>query len=437
MKSEAMIRAAERERLAEIDGIIGNLEGAHVDALKAKAVAEQIGLDELRAGLLDVIHMNRPAPPSNVHTVELPTRNVLAAAVLLHAGNAAVAEKQYGPIICEQAASMGCRSLVDIACRCLQAEGRPVPRTSSAIVSAGFSTVSLPVALGDSANKSILQSYSESPASWAGFGHLVDVTNFKTASVIRPSFAGNMEIVPPSGEVKHGIVAEEAAYVKADTIAQLIRISRQDVLNDDGGLFLQAASALGRNAQRAVADAVYSAIMENAGSYFDAGHGNLQTGGGSVLGPASLAIAIAAMVSQRDADGRDLDIVPAVLSVPPELDQLGRQLLTSESMARYTTAGTDNVPEGNPFYRQLTLSVEPRLSNTARFATASATAWYVWGPPAAAAVNVAFLDGRRVPTVEAFGPSDTVDRLAFSWRVFFDAGAALGDYRGGYKSNGA
>jgi hypothetical protein len=44
--------------------------------------------------------------------------------------------------------------------------------------------------------------------------------------------------------VKHGYLSEEVAAVKADTWAQLLTVSRQNVINDDVGVFLQSAAAL-------------------------------------------------------------------------------------------------------------------------------------------------------------------------------------------------
>jgi hypothetical protein len=49
---------------------------------------------------------------------------------------------------------------------------------------------------------------------------------------------------------------------------------------------------------------------------------------------------------------------------------------------------------------------------------------------------VAFLQGQQTPTVEFFGLDAEVHKLAVSWRVYFDYGAALSDFRAAYKAKG-
>ncbi|MEX0715445.1 MAG: hypothetical protein WD066_02605, partial [Planctomycetaceae bacterium] len=84
----------------------------------------------------------------------------------------------------------------------------------------------------------------------------------------------------------------------------------------------------------------------------------------------------------------------------------------------------------------MALEVEPRLSNAVRFAGTSDKAWSLFGGPQDAASIVAFLQGQQSPTVEFFGFDSTPNVLAATWRVFFDSGCALGDYRAAYKAKG-
>ena len=49
---------------------------------------------------------------------------------------------------------------------------------------------------------------------------------------------------------------------------------------------------------------------------------------------------------------------------------------------------------------------------------------------------VAFLQGKQSPTVEFFGLDQDVNRLAASWRVYHDFGAALIDPRAAVRSKG-
>ncbi len=51
-------------------------------------------------------------------------------------------------------------------------------------------------------------------------------------------------------------------------------------------------------------------------------------------------------------------------------------------------------------------------------------------------VYVAGLDGRLEPVVESFGLDADPNKLVYSWRVYADYGAALGEHRSGVKSDG-
>jgi hypothetical protein len=42
-----------------------------------------------------------------------------------------------------------------------------------------------------------------------------------------------------------------------------------------------------------------------------------------------------------------------------------------------------------------------------------------------------------MPTVETFGLDADPNTLGFAWRVYYDFGAALAEYRAGVKSKGA
>ncbi len=50
---------------------------------------------------------------------------------------------------------------------------------------------------------------------------------------------------------------------------------------------------------------------------------------------------------------------------------------------------------------------------------------------------VGFLDGNEIPTVTTFGFDADPNKLAMTWRIHFDYGAALADPRAGVLSTGA
>lgn len=197
-------------------------------------------------------------------------------------------------------------------------------------------------------------------------------------------------------------------------------------------LFDDTARSLGRAAMRAVSDLVYKILLANGGNFFSADNGNYDEGADTALSLAALGAGITKMMSQRDSEGRDLDIRPKILLVPPELSQTAKELLQSDYIQR---ANSDE-PTGNALKNVVSLEVEPRLSNSDRFTGTSAKAWYLLAGPQDAALIVAFLQGKQTPTVEFFGFDADPNKLAAVWRVFFDFGAALAEHRAAYRAKG-
>ncbi len=131
-------------------------------------------------------------------------QSVIEAAILAHMGHEDIAEKHLGPQAAQQARDMRVTSLVDLCRAALQLDGRVAPSGREALIRAAMSTYSLPIALGDAANKVLLTSYLESPASWRTFASIKSANNFKDHTGVRPSHTGDLEEVPPGGELKHG-----------------------------------------------------------------------------------------------------------------------------------------------------------------------------------------------------------------------------------------
>jgi hypothetical protein len=187
---------------------------------------------------------------------------------------------------------------------------------------------------------------------------------------------------------------------------------------------------LGTMAGRSLNDLVYKTIMAGIGTHWTSGRKNTLTTS-SALSAASLGQAIGLLRKQTDPNGASIQITPAVLLVPPELE------MTAKSLVSSTLVGTsDGTPTGNPLQGIVEVVVESRLSNP-NYTGNSATGWWLMGRPIDIPVIVGFLEGRQAPTVESFGLNQEVDNLGFSWRVYHDFGAALGDYRASVYATGA
>jgi hypothetical protein len=443
---EDQIRADERDRLKEIEltcrpVFAGSGErdwGVHqkrVDDMKAKAVAGDMTVSELRAGVLEVLRASRPVLSgftTGGASGHIPRARVIEAAILKRAGFAALAEKALGPACMEAADDLRVAHTLDLCRAALQHEGIDAPTDREGMVRASLTTHTLTEALGAAVNKVLLDGYQESPATWRSFAGVRSVPDFKTATAIRPSFTGSLQQIPPGGEFKHGGADEATTQYKVDTYGKMFSIDRRDLINDDLSLFDSVARAMGQAAMRKLSDLIYDTLLSNAGAFFSAGNGNYITGADTNLSTDGLTKAITAMLTQRDAEGNDLDLRPTRLVVPPELQTVARAVLESEYIAAQT-----NLPTGNSLRNAVGLEVEPRLSNTKKYGTKASTKhWYLFAAPAASPIIVGFLNGQQTPTVEFFGLDQTVNKLAVSWRVYFDFGSALCDPRAAVRSKG-
>jgi phage head maturation protease len=434
MSNEKITLTAEQvraEALAETQRInaIRKACGGRFGDIEARAIAE--GWDANQAEL-EVLRASRPSFSVIHGRSEPPSPAVLEAAILAHMGRESLAEKHLGPQVAQRARDLRATSLVDLCQAALDIEGKDAPRGREAMIRAALSTYSLPTALGNAANKVLMEAYTESPATWRSFASVKSANDFKEHTGIRPTDTGELTQLPPGGEIKHGGIAEATYKYSVDTFAKMLSIDRRDIINDDLSLFDDTARSLGRSAMRSLSDLVYKVLLANAGNFFSAANGNYDAGAATALSSASLATGIARMLAQRDAEGRDLDIRPRTLLVPPELQQTAKELLLSDFIQR----ANNDTPTGNALKNVVALEVEPRLSNSARFTGTSTKAWYLFADPMDTALIVAFLQGNQTPTVEFFGFDADPNVLAASWRVYFDYGAALADHRAAYKAKG-
>lgn len=356
---------------------------------------------------------------------------LLTAGLMIHAGRSDLAEKTFGEQTAQQATDLRCRSLMDLCAASLRLEHAAVPRGDSEMIRASFSTVSLPTALGNFADKISADAFSETPAIWTKICRRRSVANFREHKIIRVMLVGSFEGMTNGGELKHGTLEEGTKSVQADTKGLMLGLTRKDIINDDLGMMNDTSEALGRGAARTMNDDFIGCLLANAGSFFHADNSNLVD---DILDAAGLSGAIAAMQKRRDSKNRNIDVRAKSLLVPPELEYTALQLLKSAEVQRYTSNAKDNQPTGNPLSSALELLSEARLSNTEAFPTGSATGWYLFGAPNTGAINVALLNGRATPVIEQTdAPFNTLGVL---FRGYMDYGFSLGEPAAAHKSTG-
>jgi len=422
---------AERERVKRINAMFGERHVATRDrCIEAGLDLEHAELEFLRAeqNVAKLEASYRALP--NVQTIrkDLPAgmrdRDVLACAILAKMGFEEIGAKQIGERPQQVARELGVRHVLDIVAHCLRLNGLPVPAGKQELVQAGFSTLSLPVALGDATNKVALDFYKTSPATYPTHCKISPTANFRAVKMVRVNWSGEFQEVPDGGELKHGSIGESVYQATPSTYGQIFGVTRKDLYNDDLQALSNTGQALGQNGRRKVQDLVTACLLGNAADFFGEAHRNFEGGSNSALGFQSLARAVQMMREQIDQEGHAIDIGPRVLLVPPALETVARQLVLPNPLQPYPYIADEQLPTGNPWAGKLDVQVEPRLSNV-KFAGCSSKGWYLFSDAANGAMHVVFVDGRDAPIVEQVQPPP--EYLGLMFRGYVDVGVTFGD----------
>lgn len=299
--------------------------------------------------------------------------------------------------------------------------------------SSGFTTISLSGILSNVANKTMLAAYTAVESVVSTFCAETDVGDFKEVTRYRLTGTGVFEKVGPDGELKHAGLSEQAYSNKVETYGKMFALNRQMIINDDLGAFLQIPRIIGRMSALKREEAVFELLLANPANFFSVGNKNFISGAATNLSIDSLTQAEQAFLDQTDADGKPILLMPSVLLVPSAL-KVTAQVLMTETRINETTTADKGKPAVNPHAGKWKPVASPYL-NAQGLAGGSAKAWYLFANPAdVAAIEIAYLRGKRTPTIES-GDAD-FNQLGMQWRGYFDFGVAMQDSRAAVKSKG-
>lgn len=314
--------------------------------------------------------------------------------------------------------------------------GRSFRADPRGVLEAAFSVNDLTGILSNVANKALLQGYMGVDSAWRAISAIRPVVDFKTVTSYRLTGANQYEKVAPTGEIKHGTLGELSYTNKADTYGLMLGISRQDLINDDLRALSNVPTMIGRGAAIKLNEVFWTAFMDNA-SFFTSGNKNYIDGATTVLSIEGLRQADQKFLDQTDEDGKPLGVKASVLLVPSSLKVTAIQLMNSTELrtSEALSSGGAKFGTSNPFAGAYLPVATPYLNNTS-FSGYSATAWYLLANPMdLAAIEVAFLNGVEVPTIETADADFTT--LGIMMRGYHDFGVTKQDKRAGVKSKGA
>lgn len=300
--------------------------------------------------------------------------------------------------------------------------------------SGGFSTITLAGILSNVATKTMLAAYEAVNAVATDICGATDVNDFKQVTRYRMTAAGIFQKVGPDGELKHAGLDEESYTNQLETWGRMIALTRQMMINDDLGAFLQIPRAIGRMSALALEEVVFTLLLANPGNFFSAGNKNYFEGAETALDIDSLTVAERMFLDRVDKQGKPILVQPAIILVPTSLKVTAEQLF-KELPLNQVPVNNKAKPVNNPHAGKFRPVCSPYLSVTSITGN-STTAWYLLADPNdVAAIEIAYLRGKRVPTIES-GETD-FNTLGMQWRGYFDFGCAMQDQRAAVKSKGA
>lgn len=286
--------------------------------------------------------------------------------------------------------------------------------------------------LAGGAEMSLLHGWQNSGETFQQWTKKGTLSNFREAKRVGLNGFSRLANVPEGGEYKYITTSDRGAPIALATYGNIFSITRQAIINDDLTQLSTIPVAMGRAAARTVGNLVYLELVSN-GKFtdgkplFDQAHNNLIA---SAMDMSGLSAARKAMRLQTDANGDPLNITPAFIIVPAELeDAANRALLSSSSLFQIDGSGAMNQNPGiiNVVKDMGQIIVEPRLDK------ANNKEWYVAAAQGMDTIEVAYLDGVDTPYLEQQEGFE-VDGMA--WKVRIDAGVAALDWRGLVKSSG-
>lgn len=399
---------------------IGNDGANTVDAGKIADIV----LERLRADRLAEVRAERPKAPA-VHVVDAEAGNspkVVEAALCL-AGGLSNVEKVFDQKTLEAAdRRRSTTSLQEVLLEAARSRGYNGPARISAgnireVLASGFSNHSISNVLSATYGKFLLQGFTGVESNWDMIASVRSVSDYKTVTGVRVTGGFEFAEVGNAGELKHAEAGDETRSISAKLYGRLSAITMVDIVNDDLGALSVIPQRLGRGAAIKLNKEFWSAFESSNSTYF----AKETAGAGNALSIASLKTAASSYRKLTDGDGNPLGISPAMLLVPPELEITASELMSGSLLITGENSTRTNVNVLAGRYQVVASS----------YLTSASTWWLVANPGELPAMEVAFLNGQRTPTVQQ--AEADFDTLGIQVRGHFSFGVAKAESKGAYR----
>lgn len=401
--------------------VVAGNDGANT--IDAEAVANLV-LERLRAERVAEVRASRPSAPA-VHVVDAAAAHepkVIEAALCL-AGGLSNPEKAFDAKTLEAAdRRRNHTSLQEVLVEAARRNGY----TGSArihdgnireVLASGFATHSISNVLAATYGKFLLQGYTAVESVWDRIASIRSVSDYKTVTGVRLNGGFNFEDVAPSGELKSADASDETRTIRAKLTGRMSSITMVDIVNDDLGALTQVPSRLGRGAATKLNQDFWTEFAANNATFYRAE----TAAAGNALQISSLRTATSSYRKLTDPDGNPLGIMPSILLVPPELEIPAAELMSGSLLITGENSTRTNVNVLAGRYQVV----------SSAYLTSATTWWLVANPAELPAMEVAFLNGQRLPTVQQADAD--FNMLGIQVRGHFSYGVAKAEGRAAYR----
>lgn len=403
--------------------------------LQAKLLREQATIDQARAVVLDELDKrsaaNAGGPTTQIRTVgdEHETRMRGIENALMHRADPRIKLDDNG----RQYRGM---SMLDMAREVVEGLGRSTRGMSRMeLATAAIQMRSAYMGTGDFVNllggvgqRILRNAYDQAPSTFQLWARRAsNLQDFRIRNLIGVTGDTELKKLNEHGEYTYGSLSEDGTGYKAMSYGRSLGITRQMLVNDDLDAFARVGGRFADSARRLENRLVYQQIlgnptMQDGKALFHASHGNLGT---AALDLGGLSAGRTLMRKQKNGTGQDaeqLNIAPAYLLVPSDLETKAYQFTSSN----YTPTEAGQVNEFRAGGRTaLEPIVEPLLDG-------DATAFYLLANSGQIdTVEYAYVDGYEGLRVETF-VSEDVDGIKL--RATLDFATKVVDWRGIVKS---
>lgn len=320
-------------------------------------------------------------------------------------------------------------SFTDISRAILTMNGTPgvVSMSKNEIAQRALDTTDLPDLFTSTVKRFLRMYYEPTVPEWMQYSKAVPADDFRVKTGVKFDAAVTFEELGEDGEYKESnMMSNEKAIIQLQTFARAFNITRKTIINDDLGVLTDIPRTIGIGAKQFQSKKVWAMITGNAlcpdgNPLFHAKHGNLATGAGiGSITDTTLSNGRTAMRRQKSPEGNELDINPAFVLVPPELQTTAEKFLR---LIYPTTTATVNIwgslmPDTNVYL-------------------ADPLAWYLIANKDATTVDGmvhSYLTGQEGLYTESYIDKKT-DKLVIKSRL--DFACAMWGWQGWYKNPGA